>query len=262
MKTRPIIKTHGGKWYLHDWLISHFPTDYEKMTYVEPYVGGGSVFFNKKPSKVEIINDLDYNIIAIFRALQDEPDRFITTARKLKYSQRTFNKAVNKKFDPALNEFVLRRMSRGGLKKDFAWSDRLRGGQPGDVNAWETMLNQLPILADRLKNVIILNMKAEQFIGFMNKQNTFMYLDPPYMPETRVTKKAYEYEMTAEDHKKLYTILFGFKGKWALSGYKCEQYDEWYNWVHCRYEKQIVNHASQKKIKDIKTECLWTNYSI
>ena len=142
---RPAFKCHGGKAYLKSFIIDAFPTDYEEMVYIEPFAGAASVLFNKKPGPEEVLNDLHPGITAIFRAIRDQPGDFLKKLRRLTYSNETFNKALQRaeqpfpvKLDLAVNEYTLRRMSRGGMKKAFAWSDRLRGGQPGDVNAWET----------------------------------------------------------------------------------------------------------------------------
>lgn len=48
-KMRAIIRYPGSKWGLADWIISHFPENYDKMVYLEPFCGSGAVFFNKIP---------------------------------------------------------------------------------------------------------------------------------------------------------------------------------------------------------------------
>ena len=47
---KPLLKYHGGKHYLKDFIISNFPAGYENMVYVEPFLGGGSILLNKKKS--------------------------------------------------------------------------------------------------------------------------------------------------------------------------------------------------------------------
>ncbi len=54
-----VLKYPGSKWSTAEWIISMFPADYENMTYLEPFFGSGAVFFNKKRSKIETINDID-----------------------------------------------------------------------------------------------------------------------------------------------------------------------------------------------------------
>ena len=95
-KIRPPFKYHGGKYYLCDWIISSFPANYEDMTYVEPYVGGGSVLLNKKKSKYEIVNDIDSNIMSIYTAIQSYEDYFIDRLENIPYCEQSFNKALKK----------------------------------------------------------------------------------------------------------------------------------------------------------------------
>jgi len=54
-----VIKYPGSKKSIANWIISHFPAGYEDMTYLEPFFGSGCVFFSKKPSQIETINDID-----------------------------------------------------------------------------------------------------------------------------------------------------------------------------------------------------------
>lgn len=247
------------------WIISHFPEDYENYAYLEPYCGGANVLLNKQKSKVlEAINDIDENIIQIYRALRDEPKEFSRRLSLCKYCQETFDRAAAKnKFDDyldrAVNEFILRRMSRGGLKKAFAWSERLRGGQPGDVNAWKNAVKDLPILADRLREVHIFNRPAVEIIRAFNNKNTLVYCDPPYLIETRTAKIVYSSEMTTDDHIELGRLLNQFQGKALISGYPSPLYNRLYSNWNC-VKKKIANHSSQQKTKEKKTECLWKNF--
>ena len=71
---RAIIRYPGSKWGLADWIISHFPENYDKMVYLEPFCGSGAVFFNKIPGAVETVNDLDGDIVNLYRVLRDNAD--------------------------------------------------------------------------------------------------------------------------------------------------------------------------------------------
>jgi DNA adenine methylase len=263
---RPAFKCHGGKFYLSSWIISHFPEDYVKYTYVEPFCGGANVLINKQKSDVETIADIDLSVVQIFRALRDEPTEFIHRLTHIKYKEETFLKAVARSkntfddyLDHAVNEFILRRMSRGGLRKNFAWSNRLRGGQPGDINAWKTAIKNLPTISERLKGVYILNRPAIDVLKGFNRKDTLIYADPPYLHETRNSPDAYEAEMTAEDHFELGKALNNFSGKVIISGYSSPLYNRLFNnWN--QYKKKVANHSSQQKSKELKTECLWKNF--
>lgn len=266
-KMRPPFKIHGGKFYLSSWIIKHFPEGYQEMDYLEPFAGALSVFLNKDKSSTEYINDTNLGIIQIFRALRDEPKTFITRIKRTRYTERVFNRSVNREgkefddyMDHAINEFILRRMSRGGLKKAFGWSTRKRGGQPGDLNAWETIIEQLPLIADRLKNVQIFQKNAHYVIKAFNEENMLCYCDPPYLPDVRTSPSAYgDDEMSTDDHIALSQALLAFKGKVIISGYPSTLYNRIYGDWRC-VKKKIANHSSQQKTKKYKTECLWMNY--
>lgn len=263
-KIRPLIKCHGGKYYLSNWVIENFPEDYQEMTYCEPYLGGGSVFLNKEPSKTEIINDIDNKVVSIFKALRDEPGELTGRLKRTKYKEETFNRALKKEefedyIDLAITEITLRRMSRGGMKEAFSWSKRLRGGKPGDENAWETYLEQLPLSAARVEKAHIFNKKAEEIIKIWDGPNTLMYLDPPYLSTTRSAPNVYENEMSIDDHISLSETINNSKSYIILSGYPSSLYNRLYKDWNC-IKKEIVNHSSQKKTKSKKVECIWMNF--
>lgn len=263
-KIRPAIKCHGGKWYLSPWIISNFPENYTELTYLEPFCGGANVLLNKEKSKIEILNDLDSNVIQLYQALRDESKELIRRLNLCEYTEETFEKSLNKTssedyLENATNEFILRRMSRGGLKKAFAWSNRLRGGQPGDVNAWITAIKNLPDLSERLKDVYIFNKPALEVMKAFNAESTFVYCDPPYLHETRVSKAVYESEMTTDDHIELSHALNGFNGKVMISGYASPLYNRLYKGWNIE-KKKIMNHSSQQKTKTQKVEVIWKNY--
>src|SRR5581483_6063884 len=177
-----LFKCFGGKFYLADFIISNFP---EHKIYVEPFCGGGTVLLRKNPSEIEIINDIDSGIISIFESVKNDCNNFLEKLSQIEYCKENFTKALNNEFDKPINEFILRRMSRSGMKKNFSWSERLRGGQVGDVNAWQNAIKNIPLTSKRLQNVKIYNKPAIEIIKIYNNENVLLYCDPPYLHETR-----------------------------------------------------------------------------
>ena len=82
---RPIVRYHGGKFLLADWIISHFPHHHG---YVEPFGGGGSVLLKKGRCHFEVYNDLDGEIVNLFRCMRDNGERLRNLIRLTPYSRR------------------------------------------------------------------------------------------------------------------------------------------------------------------------------
>jgi DNA adenine methylase len=254
------IKTHGGKSYLAKRIIQHLP---EHRFYVEPCAGGLGVLLNKPPCSVEVVSDLDAGLIGYYRVLKNRPDEFLDRLSNVRYDVETFEWALKSEVpsDPleaAVVFLVRRRFSRGGMGKSFAWSNRLRGRQPGDVNGWETFKQGLPRLARRLRHVELLHQDALEVIRAHDGPETLFYLDPPYLHSTRTAKKVYDHEMSDLDHAQLLDVITHCRGMVAISGYPNPLYDAaLVGWE--RVEFSMRNHAGQSRSKQWRIEVLWLN---
>jgi DNA adenine methylase len=260
-KLRSPLKWHGGKSYLARRIVALMP---EHRTYVEPFLGGGSVILNKPKAEREVAGDLNAGLTNFWLTLRDDP-LFRTRVDLTPYDRGFFDKAMeHSESDGAIVRawcFLVRnRFSRGGLGKDFAWSDRIRGGQPGDVNAWETIKEELPAIAERMRDVEFHCCDALQLIRTNDGPDTLHYLDPPYLHETRTHRKAYVHEMSRVEHANLLHLLSGLRGTFVLSGYPSKLYDD--TATLCRWHRvefDMPNHSGQGKNKQRRTECLWSN---
>lgn len=264
MKLRPLFKNHGGKFYLAPWIINHFPANYEDLKFVETSGGAASILLNKKPSKIDIYNDFNPKIANVFHCMKHNPEEFINSINQIDYSEKSFKEALKVPFEygnvqSAIAELVSRRMSRGGLGKHFSWSRRLRGGRPGDENAWETFKNLLPLINKRLQNVEIQCNDQLKVIKDNDSPDTLFYCDPPYVHSTRSAPNAYELEMTDNQHKELGETLNSIQGKALISGYDCPLYQSMFKNWRCT-AKTVKNNAGQTKTKSSRIEVLWLNY--
>lgn len=264
---RSPIKRHGGKHYLAKRIIAMMPPH---VHYVEPFFGSGAVLFRKKPEDIsEVVNDMDGELIAFWRVLQSPElfDRFQRVIEVTPFAEPLWQEAVDSTpadpVDRAVAFFIRYRQSRQALGRDFATMvKRTRRGMNDHVSAWLSAVNGLPEAVARLRRVLILNRPAVDVIRQNDGFETLFYLDPPYLHETRSSVGEYgAHEMTADDHKKLLTLLAGIKGKFLLSGYPSAMYDEFaqrYGWNATR--KPIDNKASGSATKPKRTECIWCNY--
>jgi DNA adenine methylase len=237
----------------------------EAPRYAEPYGGGLSVMLVMEPATIEIANDINPDLINAYWVLQTDTNELIRRLTTHPYTEETFEQALRFQpgDDPIENAvwFIIRnRFSRGGLGRDFAWSNRLRGGQPGDLNAWLNFLTDLPRLADRLAQVRFECRPALDVISEYDGLDTRFYFDPPYLPSTRTARqKVFAYDMTHEDHERLLATITRCRGKVAISGYANALYDKTLaGWQ--RIEFNLPNHSAQGKTKARRTEVLWLNY--
>lgn len=275
--TQP-IKYFGGKHYLAKKIIALMPKHH---CYVEPYFGGGAVLLEKDPEGVsEVVNDLNGELTNFWTVLREQAafTEFMRYSEATPFSEIEFRGC--KACEPidadtiamdmvgsAWNFFVRCRQSRAGQFKSFATlsKSRTRRGMNEQASSWLTAVEGLPAVHARLKRVVILNSPALDVIRREDTPDTFFYLDPPYLHETRSgskeTKDDYAHEMTTAQHFELLVQLATIKGKFALSGYPSQLYlahEEQNGWRRVDFE--IDNKASGGATKRKMTECVWMNY--
>jgi DNA adenine methylase len=268
----PPIKWHGGKTYLAARIIALMP---KHVHYVEPFFGGGAVFFRKPDHLIaghsEVVNDIYLELVNFWRVLQSET-QFADFERQMNVTP--FAKPV---WEASLEEvttsdpveracafFIRYRQSRQGLGNAFATMSRTRTrrGMNEQVSSWLSAIEGLPAAHERFKRVVIFSEDASKLIKREDETTSFFYCDPPYLTETRTAKDAYAFEMTDIQHEELLDTLGGIQGKFLLSGYPNPLYEraaQKYGWN--RVDIQIDNKASSAKIKPKQTECLWFNYT-
>lgn len=263
------IAWYGGKKKMAGWLIERFP---EHVRYVEPFGGAGHVLFTKPPSVFEVFNDLDNRIVNFYRVVRD-PDSFKRLQFILELSphaREEFDDAMDTSLceDPVENArrfLVLMRQARGGLgmtaatKSAWAVSKRIRRKMPEAVSKFLTAIDGLPDVHERLRHVTIECLPALQVIEKYDGPDTFFYVDPTYVAETRHGKKAatYLHEMTREDHEALLDLLLTVKGKAMISGYASDLYDS--RLAGWRRE-ELVTTAHVANSGQRRVEVIWMNF--
>ena len=271
------LKWHGGKHYLADRIISLIPPH---THYVEPYAGGLSVLFAKPAELIEghseVVNDLNGNLVNFWDVLSRSESfgELVRICEATPFSEEVWDSAQEMEACKAVRTtrdvkqawafFIKYRQSRQGLGKDFATLSRrrTRRGMNEQVSSWLSAVEGLPEAHERLKRVVVLNRDALAVIGQQDGSDTFFYLDPPYLHDTRVTTSDYEFEMGESDHSELLELLCHIEGKFILSGYPSGIYDKWERAGHWkRVDIEIDNKASSKKTKQKKIECLWMNFT-
>src|SRR5262245_47952798 len=94
---RPVLRYHGGKWELAEWIIEHFPPH---RVYVEPFGGAASVLLQKSRSYGEIYNDLDGEIVNLFRVIREQPAELLARVETTPFSRDEYREAFDASVDP------------------------------------------------------------------------------------------------------------------------------------------------------------------
>ena len=259
-----ILKYPGAKWTIAKWIIEHFPENYESMTYCEPFFGSGSVFFNKRRSIVETINDLDMDVVNLFKAARDNPDELIRKLELTPWSRSEYAEAYDRDGLDDIERarrFIVKMWQGIGSKTadKTGWRNNIKGSNGNVARFHQSLLVDIKKVTDRLKHssgnktVQIENQNAFQLIERYNRENVLMYIDPPYVMSTR-NNRIYKHEFDDSDHERLLDLLNESKAKIVLSGYDCELYQEKLS----HWKRYSI--MSQTEFAKKKEEVIWLNY--
>lgn len=268
--TRPVLRYHGGKFRLSDWIISFFP---DHQCYVEPYGGGASVLMSKERVGSEIYNDLDGDVVNLFKVLRDknQAEELCHRLRFTAFSRQEFDESYDSPTDAIDQARKLIVRSFLGHGSDSA-TRRNQGGfrtkrsSGGDITRSPAMeFSEYPdVVMDfhrRLSGVVIENKNAIDLIQQFDNSNTLIYADPPYVLSSRSlvkgsanTQHGYRHEMLDEDHRVLAEILHAFSGMVVISGYSSGLYEKdlYADWH--RFTRKAIAEGGKTR-----TEVVWLN---
>lgn len=260
---RPILRYHGGKWKLASWIIQHMAKHH---TYVEPFGGAASVLLRKPRSSAEIYNDLDNEVVNLFRVARDRGDELRKVLTLTPFAREEFEESYVESEDPLerARRMVLRSFqgfgsaAASGERTGFR-STSVRSGTSPAMD-WRNYPSALEGIIDRLQGVVIEHRDALEVMKYHDRPSTLHYVDPPYVHSTRSTKvrhtstgRSYRYELSDEQHFQLATFLKESRGMVVLSGYPCPLYEELYrDWF------KVSRHAYADGARG-RMECLWLN---
>jgi DNA adenine methylase len=235
--------------------------------YVEVFGGAANLLFAKEPSKIEVYNDINSELVNFFRVLRDD-EKWQKLQEKLlltPYAREEFNLALQQaegldEIERARRFFVCVQMSFAGKGETFGYSRIV--SRP---TAYFNKIAQFDYFHKRLKTVIIENSDFEEIIRRYDTPNTFFFCDPPYI-EHRAKSKALNLEMPLEDHERLVRTILQAKGKVLLLGFSHPIYEklEKQGWQVKRF-KVAINLTSPHQTgskRHHQYRYAWMNYRI
>jgi DNA adenine methylase len=256
--SRPVLRYHGGKWRLAPWIISHFPSH---RVYTEAFGGAGSVLMRKARAYSEVYNDLDGELVNLFRVLRDPQDgpALVQGLRLTPFARDEFTESYEPAADPveqARRTVIRSFMGFGSNAHNRRTGFRANSNRSGTTPAhdWGNYPDQLAAVLERLRGVVIENRDALEVVRQHDSPETLHYVDPPYPRGTRDRGNDYGHEMSDYDHRHLAHGLLCARGMVVLSGYACDLYDlELYPDWH-RVERKAFADGARAR-----TEVLWLN---
>lgn len=202
--------------------------------YCEVFGGSAAILLSKTPSEIECYNDLDGNLVGLWRVLREPRlrGRLIAMVEMTPFSREVLHDCLSDQCDsddPVKRAWSFlvtcnqARNGRGVNESDWAYN-RSRGG--GNRNAWAKLPQRLAEVGQRLKRVQIENLPCEDILRRYDSRDTLFLLDPPYLPEVRASGVRYARECSRADHIRLLRIARGLNAMVAACGYRSDLYDE------------------------------------
>lgn len=216
---------YGGKTKSVKFLLPLIP---KHKTYVEVFAGSAALLFAKERSKVEILNDINKDLVNFYRVLRDEQlydilTRMLITTPYSKTELRNAYMMLPTTTDPVKRAYYFFILVRQSFSATMNRSFCNPTHHINQCSRWLSAIDRLPEAVSILSRCHIECASYEHMINMYDSEDTFFYLDPPYIASTRKCI-GYKHEMRGQDHKKLVTLLLSIKGTALLSCYDHDIY--------------------------------------
>ena len=243
----------------------YIPWFAEHTTYVEPFGGSGGVLLNKPKRRVEVYNDTEEGVNAFFRCLRDD-DLAKKLLRQLKltpYSHQEHAFCVKHYTQPccavekARRWYVATQQSYASIIGD-TWSSSPSKSRANEI---KNRLDRFEIVTERMRGVIVEHADFERVLLKYDSENTFHFIDPPYMHATRSGGGSYAHEMSDADHERLIQCVRSLTGTVMLCGYSHPMYEA----LLSKWSRLDTDHfctSGNRPRATSRTERIWMNYRL
>ncbi len=269
------INWYGGKYYLSNSIISIFPTHNQ---YVEVFGGAGHILVKKKLVKENIYNDKNEGLTNFFNILKS-PSKANILKNMLEltpYHECEWTNCKNwslevDKIERARMFYTFTMMSRSG---NGGWSytlntDYIRNGISASVSKWiGNIETNLISTSKKLRKIKIYNKDFRRIIPKYDLSNTLIYLDPPYIPDSRTYKNGYTHEMSYKDHIDLLKLLLSniTSANIVLSGFDDAKHTyallEYNGWKRYLIDEVVKSSVNINRMNHLAKEYVWINYNL
>lgn len=263
-KMKTPISYYGGKQMMVKEILPLIP---KHEIYVEPFFGGGAVFWAKEQTKCEVINDVNMNIVNFYEVLKHSYFELRKKIEATLHSRETYKKAMIIYDCPWLfaDDEVLRAWAFWVVTNQ-GFSCKIGTWGYDKAKRAKTIQNKIDSfqeeLSERLRYTQIEQNDAHKVILSRDTENAFHYVDPPYID----TNQGHYGGYTHEHFKRDLNALKKVKGKFLLSTYPSEILDEYIKengWYSRPVDKPLcASNGNKVKKRKRKVELLTANFPI
>ncbi|ERK30054.1 DNA adenine methylase [Clostridium intestinale URNW] len=249
---KPPICRMGGKSKLRKTIIEMIP---EHTCYIELFFGAGWVYFGKEPSKVEVINDVDKELINLFKMIKYHAPE-IERMLEYEFSGRDIFEEYKNSTVENLTEINRAVRFLYLITQSFAGKGGVYGYGttkiPSPQIFYKGKLNEIK---SRLRNTYVENLSFEKIIDKYDREHSFIFADPPYLDVT-----GYGNEFGEKEHSLLRDKLSNIKGKFLLTINDHAKIRELYKDFNIKEVQVQYSVSKEKKARGKYNELIVTNY--
>lgn len=249
---KPPIARMGGKSKLRKTIIEMIP---EHVCYAEIFFGAGWVYFGKEPSKIEVINDIDKELINLFKMIKyhaPELERLLQyefSSRDIFQEYKNTNEKYLTEINRAIRYLYL-------ISQSFASRGGVYGyGTTTKPSPQIFATDALKDIKQRLRNTYVENLSFEKIIDKYDRPHTFFFCDPPYFETT-----GYGNTFGEKEHLLLLSKLKTLKGKFLLTINDHEKVREWYKGFNFKEVEVQYSVSKEQTARKKYKELIITNY--
>lgn len=262
-KIKTPISYYGGKQSLLSKILPLIP---EHKIYIEPFFGGGAVFWAKEKSKTEVVNDVNMNIVNFYEVLKHNYFDLRKKVEATLHSRDIYKKALIIYECPWL-------FSDDNILRAWAFWVVTNQGFSARIGSWGydkekravTIQNKIDAfqeeLSERIRYTQIECNEAHKVISSRDGLNAFAYVDPPYIDTNQGHYGGYTHEHFRRD----LDALVNMKGKFLLSTYPSEiltEYTQKNGWYSKELDMPLSASYNGNIKRKRKVEVLTANYPI
>jgi len=203
--------------------------------YCEPFGGSAVILLKKRPSSVEVYNDIYVDLVNLFTCIQRDPDRLKKEARCIPCSRLIFQKCLEELKSTQAKIPDYSRAAKFLFFQNMAWSGntpinstasafRLVRQERNVAIDFYKKIELIDTVAWRLRRVVLENLDYKDCVRKYDAPTTLFYVDPPYVAASNVSN----IDFTQKQHRELKRILGEVQGKWILTYDDCQQIRDMY----------------------------------